>query len=172
MTSVVFVAGPAGTGKSTLADALAKDLGGVHLDFDLVSADVVARVRTAHPDLSEAEVLLLAKDDRYEVLRTALAEHRTGRPGTPVVVSAPFSRQTASAEAWATWESLAPGSLLVWLRVDEGERERRIAARGATRDAGALRTPGPSPAVAHLAVDASAAPAELVGQVLRALDPD
>lgn len=172
MTSVVFVAGPAGTGKSTLADAIAETLGGVHLDFDLVSAGVVAEARTAHPDCSEAEVLSLVKDQRYAALREALVDHRSRRPDTPVVVSAPFTRHTASAVAWAPWESLAPGSLLVWLRVDEAERERRIAARGATRDHGAARADAAIPGVAHLAVDSSAPPAELVGQVLRALNSD
>ena len=172
MSSVVFVAGLAGTGKSTLADLLAENLGGVHLDFDRVSAQVVADARVRHPELSEAEVLARVKDERYAALRAALQDVCSREPDTPVVVSAPFTRQIASPETWQVWESAAPGSLLVWLRLDEADRQRRVTARGATRDVGVAAVPVGRPAVPHLALDAAAPPTELAAAIQRALAGD
>ena len=170
MTSVVFVAGPAGSGKSTLGDALAASLDGVHLDFDVVSAGVVDAVRAAYPGSSEAELLLQVKDDRYAALHVALADRLAGAPDAPVVVSAPFTRQIAGASTWQPWADLAPGALVVWLRLDEGERARRIASRGAVRDRGAATGPTTAPGVPHLALEAADSTPALVASVRRALD--
>jgi len=169
MTSVVFVAGPAGSGKSTLGDALAASLDGVHLDFDVVSAGVVDAARAAHPGSSEAELLLQVKDDRYAALHAALADRLATVPDAPVVVSAPFTRQVAEASTWQPWADLAPGALVVWLRLDEGERARRIAARGAVRDRGAAPGPTTAPGVPHLALEAADPTPALVASVRRAL---
>lgn len=154
MVTVVFIAGLAGTGKSTLGDALAASLGGVHLDFDVVSRSVVEQARVEHPGLSEAELLVAVKDQRYAALRFELDRHVGGSPDVAVVVSAPFSRQIADPVAWQAWSGVSPDSLLVWLWVDEQERGRRIASRGASRDAGAGSGAPVVPAVPHLALDA------------------
>ena len=172
MVTVTFIAGLAGTGKSTLGDALAKSLGGVHLDFDEITRAVVDRARVDHPDLTEAELLAAVKDDRYAALHAAVVEHLERELGQAVVVSAPFTRQVADPVAWARWSQVAPNSLLVWLHVSDAERARRIATRGAIRDVGAGAIAGPSaprvPAVDHLALDAAEPIPALVAAVLAA----
>ena len=171
MVTVVFIAGLAGTGKSTLGDALAASLGGVHLDFDVVSASVVEHAREDHPGLSEAELLVAVKDERYAALRAALDLHVVDAPDVAVVVSAPFSRQIADPVAWQAWAGVSPDSMLVWLHLDESERGRRITARGASRDrgvegsAGAALT-GAVPSVPHVALDAAQETSALVQAVL------
>ena len=171
MVTVTFIAGLAGTGKSTLGDALAASLGGVHLDFDEISRMVVDRARLDHADLTEAELLLAVKQERYAGLHAALVEHLESGSGQAVVVSAPFTRQIADPLAWDAWTQTAPESLLVWLHVSEAERERRIAIRGAARDRGAGASAVPSaPAVPHLALDAAEPTSALVAQVLDRLN--
>ncbi len=170
MVTVTFIAGLAGTGKSTLGDALAESLGGVHLDFDEITRTVVDRARMDHRGLTDAELLAAVKDDRYAALHAAVVEHLEGEPGQMVVVSAPFTRQIADPRTWGQWSNVAPSSLLVWLHVDDAERARRIAERGATRDTGApaLVTPA-APAVPHLALDAAQPIPALVAAVLAGL---
>lgn len=167
MVTVTFIAGLAGTGKSTLGDALAASLGGVHLDFDEITRSVVERAGVDHPNLTEAELLLAVKDDRYAALHAALVEHLAREPEQAVVVSAPFTRQTADPVAWERWAQVAPGSLLVWLHVSHAERARRIAARGATRDVGGGASVDPAPPVVpHVGLDATEPTPQLVAAVL------
>jgi|LakMenEpi03Aug12_release.lakeMendotaPanAssembly.Ray.scaffolds.fasta_scaffold257390_2 sugar-phosphatase len=165
MGTVVFVAGSAGTGKSTLGDVLATRLKGVHLDFDLVSAAVVDEARAKNPAMSEAELLEAVKDSRYRALHDALRQTLAQNGGTPIVVSAPFTRYAARADSWAWWADPCPRWLLVWLDLDEDERARRIQTRGAVRDQGARGGPGPRPGVPHLALDA-ALPTETLAQAV------
>jgi shikimate kinase len=170
MTLVVFIAGPPGSGKSTLGDALATSLHGVHLDFDVVSAGVVDAARTAHHGSPVAELLVRVKDERYAALRAALVAHLVRAPEGPAVVSAPFTRQVADGRAWQPWAELTPNWLLVWLDLDVTERAGRIAARGAPRDVGVALAPSASPGVAHLRLDASAPQTTLVAAICQALD--
>ena len=167
MGVVVFVAGCAGTGKSTLADVLAARLNGVHLDFDDVSAGVVGEARTAHPQLTEAQLLEQVKDARYQALHEAVSE--SGGGPTPIVVSAPFTSAAATADSWARWVEDCPRWVLVWLDLDEGERARRVLARGAERDHGARPGAPTRPGVPHLALDASQPPEQLAEAVLQAI---
>lgn len=164
MDCVVFVAGSAGTGKSTLADVLAARLDAVHLDFDRVSADVVDDARSRHPELTEAQLLEAVKDARYKALHAALVQ-ALGQ-NTPIVVSAPFTRHAADPGSWARWVEDCPGWVLVWLHLDEEERTRRVLARGAVRDHGARGGPGPRPGVPHLALDAALPTERLAEEVL------
>lgn len=166
MDTVVFVAGSAGTGKSTLGDELAARLNGVHLDFDLVSAGVVERAKDAHQGLAEAELLEAVKNARYDALHDALTSTLAQGSGTPIVVSAPFTRQSVSEEFWARWGDPCPRWVLIWLHLDEDERIRRILTRGATRDRGARGVAGSRPGVTHLALDAALPTDELATLVL------
>lgn len=170
MTTVVFVAGPAGVGKTTLAAALAQQLDCVHLDFDVVSEPVVEAARASLPELGEAELLAQTKQDRYRALHAALTAYLDEHPGAPVVVSAPFTQQMATPVAWQEWGGVHPAGLLVWLHVDDQERSRRIQARGASRDVGVTASPLTPPGVPHLALDAGAPARDLLDQVLGTLD--
>lgn len=159
---VVAIGGPAGSGKTTLANALSRALVARHLDFDEVSIDVVKAGRERMPSLSEAQVLARLRDERY----TALA-HATGealQEGAQVlVVSAPFTSEAVDAQAWSTWVGAVgheAALTFVWLQLDPGTRRNRMAARGSSRDAEllasgrALAVP-PRPVIPALLVDAS-----------------
>lgn len=163
MGVVVFIAGSAGTGKTTLADVLAARLNGVHLDFDQVSADAVDEARATHPGVTEAQLLAAVKDARYQALHDALSELAEGE--TPIVVSAPFTSAAATADSWAYWVEACPRWVLVWLDLDEEERARRVLARGAVRDHGARHTTA-RPGVPHLTLDATQPPEQLAEAVL------
>lgn len=159
---LIVIGGPAGAGKTTLADAVASALHAAHLDFDVVSSDVVAAGRAAHPHLSEAALLARLRDDRYLALAQAAATALASAPPV-LVVSAPFSREAQYADAWQAWlDVLPPGTdvRFVWIDIDAAERRRRMLARGSIRDRELLEREttvpaAPRPAIAALLVSAA-----------------
>lgn len=168
---VLAIGGPAGSGKTTVADALSVQLGVPHIDFDVASADVVARARTAAPHLAEDELLLAVKEPRYAALADAIAACAEGGKAL-VVVSAPFSQHSQDPKRWAQWVQAARAERvdLVWLAVDPQTRWERMRLRGEVRDAPALADPAavpaaPAPLVHHTHLDASASVADLVTQI-------
>lgn len=170
MSDVLFLGGPAGSGKTTLGDVLAATWDVPHIDFDEVTAPVVVRFHQSHPHFSEADVLEATRSDRYAALRAAILAAIRSHPN--VVVSAPLRQETASAVAWQSW--IAPihdaGARvrLVWLHISAGERQDRLAERGLLRDQPALvlhLTESQPPTVADRIVDARLPPAVLLGQL-------
>lgn len=171
----VLIGGAAGTGKSTLAAALAPRLGAALIDLDVATGpltEVIAGL-TGRSDLSDPHLAAQTRAPRYETL-LALARDNL-RAGLPVVLVAPFTTER-TARGWATVaERLAPAApVLVWLRLAPDQLMARLRGRAAARDAGKVTDPdaflstvdtGP-PAVAHLALDAARPTADLVGDVL------
>jgi gluconate kinase len=170
MSSVLFIGGPAGSGKTTLGDAVAAFLGVPHIDFDAATAPVVDEFRTAHPDDSAAEVLSTTRADRYAALRTEIMKTIQTLPS--VVVSAPLRQESASQTTWQAWiapiEAAGARVELIWLHLSAAERRRRMSQRGLPRDTPAIAT-GPDemapPEVADRILDARLPVSELLDEV-------
>lgn len=116
--AVIVVAGPPGAGKSTIGAALADALGAPLLDLDELAPLPFAGTR----------------DQRYALLiPAARTSIKAGR--APVLV-APFTQEIASPKAWVEFCGKLSASVvrLVYLRIDEDERHRRLRDRRAPRD--------------------------------------
>lgn len=180
MPLLVLVAGAAGSGKTTVGNALAERSGFLMADFDVVSATVVAAYRAAHPEVDEPAALAHLREDRYRALADHVREAHAADPGIGIVAAAPFSRELASAAAWADWVAATGWPvdevLTVALVLDPAERYRRMAGRGSSRDVDVLAAspddlpPAPAPAVPCLLVDAGRPVADQVDQVMSQFD--
>jgi predicted kinase len=176
----VLVGGAPGTGKSTLAAALAPRLGAAVLDLDVATGPLTAVVSdlVGAADLSDPRIARLTRSPRYETL-FALAEDNL-RAGMPVVMVAPFSTER-TANGWrAVVRRLSPHAadpVLVWLHVTDADLVDRLRRRNAERDRD--KTANPSayltaidrqpPVAPHLALDATLPVAVLVDRVLNHL---
>jgi gluconate kinase len=170
MSNVLFLGGPAGSGKTTLGDALAATWGAPHLDFDEVTAPVVTRFHRSHPEFSEAAVLEATRADRYAALRVAVMTSIRSHPN--VVVSAPLRQESASASAWRSWiapiQDAGAQVQLMWLHVSARERWERMARRGLLRDQPAFAADPAElspPAFADRILDAQRPLSDLLSQV-------
>lgn len=163
---LIVIAGPAGSGKTTLADLVAGRLHAPHLDFDVVTNGVVTAHRQQSPHLSEPELLEAIKDQRYAELAAAVrsafeAARQEGR-STTVVTSAPFTSISRSSASWADWLAGCgepDRSDLFWLDIDPELRLARVQQRASSRDARLLEgsvapVRVPPPLVAHHLIDA------------------
>jgi predicted kinase len=171
----VLVGGPPATGKSTLAEALAPQLGAAVLDLDVATGPlvrVVSELIGAH-DLDDPVLAGLTREARYDTL-LALADANL-RAGRPVILVAPFSVERAAPAAWAaTTRRLAADPTMVWLYLPPDELVRRLTRRALDRDENKIRDPESflagldlaAPAIPHLALDASQPTATLVRSIL------
>ena len=173
VVQVRVIAGPAGSGKTTLADAVAKRLSAPHLDFDVVSAGVVAATQALHPELSEEAVLVACKEERYDALAEAIrecAERADPLASSVVIASAPLSQYTQDSDLWAAWLAKCGSPTfvdLVWLDLDPKVRWNRMTNRKSSRDQALLESgirpdPAPLPVVEHRVIDTSRPMAERV----------
>jgi predicted kinase len=169
----VLIGGAPGTGKSTLAAALAPRLGAALLDLDVATGPLTAVVSdvVGAADLSDPRIARLTRTPRYETLY-GLAEDNL-RAGMSVVLVAPFTTER-TAEGWTAVVRRLTHPVLVWLHLPDEELVERLTRRDAARDT--AKTANPSaylaaidrdpPAAPHLALDATGPPAELVEAVL------
>ena len=161
--------------------ALAPRLGAALLDQDTVTGplvSVVADLVGVH-DLDDDRLARLTRDARYETI-AAVAEENL-RVGMPVVLVAPFTRERRNLSAWEALDRrlrAAGGSpLLIWLQLEPAAVLGRLRARGARRDLSKLADPSRflaelhegAPAGPHLVVNAEAAAAEVVEEILAAM---
>lgn len=177
----VVVAGPPGSGKSTLGAVLAAATGAALLDQDVVTGPLVAvlaDVVGAGDDLDHPALRGPVREARYAaVLDTAAAQLAAG---LDVVLVAPFTREVSAPDAWRSLERRlrADGARhvdLLWLDCPPDVLLDRLRRRGAVRDRARLRPDAArefvaglrSPAVPALRVDATAPPREQVATVLR-----
>lgn len=163
MPSLVIVAGPAGSGKTTTADALSLILDAPHVDFDIATREVVDEAQAARPELDEADLLLMARPARYAAFARAVTAALDNHP--LVIASAPFTSHVASGPAWQAWAAELPADTevtLAWLDPGPQERLTRMRRRGSERDAPLLASGDvpsvPPPVVNHLRIDMSGTP--------------
>ena len=173
--AAVLIGGPPATGKSTLATALAPELGAALLDLDVVTGPLTRIVSglIGARDLDDPVLAGLTRDARYDTLLD-LAHANLGA-GLPVVLVAPFSRERAEPSAWAaTARRIAADPLMVWLHLPPEELIQRLTGRALSRDENKIRDPASfltgldlePPVVPHLALDASQPTGSLVRSVL------
>ena len=173
--AAVLVGGPPATGKSTLAEALAPQLGAAVLDLDVATGPlvrVVSGLIGVH-DLDDPALAGLTREARYDTL-LALADANL-RAGRPVILVAPFSAERAQPAAWAaTARRLTADPIMVWLYLPPDELVRRLTRRALARDQNKIADPESfladldlaPPVVPHLALDASKPTATLVRSIL------
>jgi predicted kinase len=177
LPAAILISGAPGTGKSTLAAALAPRLGAAVLDLDVATGPLTDLVSDliGVVDLSDPKIAGLTRTARYDTL-FALAEDNL-RAGVSVVLVAPFTAER-SVRGWrAVMErlgALGAGPVLVWLHLAPDELVDRLKRRDAVRDADKVNDPATflatvdrdPPAAPHLALDATGRVADLAGCVV------
>ncbi len=174
--TVWCVAGPPGSGKSTLGRELARAVHGALLDQDTATNPLMARIAElvgAGEDLDHPGLGGAVRSARYRCLIDVAAENSL--LGTDVVMVAPFTQEVADAAAWQTMvELLAPATVvLVWVAVAPEVAAARRRTRGLPRDVAAdlAAARGPAaavPAVRHLLADGAADPSAEAPRILAA----
>ncbi len=172
----VLISGAPGTGKSTLAAALAPRLCAAVLDLDVATGPLTTVVSDliGRADLSDPAIAAITRTPRYDTLM-ALAEDNL-RAGNPVVLVAPFTVEQSVAGWRAVQDRLAPyaaGLTLLWLHLPAGHLVDRLKQRGAVRDIDKVSDPAAylatldrePPTAPHLALDATMPVADLVDRV-------
>ena len=153
---IVVVAGPAGSGKSTLGLHLARSLRLPYLDLDSITNPVLEGLGATLPmHWNDPQFRDVVRPARYRALRQTLADQVAA--GTGAVVVAPF---TAELRGGAEWDELVASAgcipVVVWVQATPELLAERRAARGADRDAHIVDLAGnATPAVAHVRVDAA-----------------
>jgi predicted kinase len=173
--AAVLIGGPPATGKSTLATALAPEMGAALLDLDVATGPLTRVVSglIGVRDLADPVLAGLTRDARYDTLLELAGQNL--RLGLPVVLVAPFSRERAEPSAWAaTARRLGSDPAMVWLHLPPQELIARLTRRALSRDEDKIRDPAAfltgldlePPVVPHLALDASQPTDTLVRSVL------
>jgi predicted kinase len=156
----LFVAGPPGAGKSSVARVVARRLRAALIDSDAVFGAVVPLLADVDPGQ--------VREALYDGLLESVAA--AAGVGTHVVVVAPYTRERRSALEWerVRQHTRAAGAeaVLAWVHAPTDVLLRRLAGRGEGRDAGKLidpqawlkaAQPEAPPVVAHLSVDGTLA---------------
>ncbi|MET3807456.1 putative kinase [Nakamurella sp. UYEF19] len=163
--SVLVVAGPAGSGKSTLGRSLAAATGGLLLDQDIATNPLMAqlaRLVGAGDDLDHPRLRGPVRQARYQCLIDIAVDN--GRLGRTVVMVAPFTAESADPRQWAELvRQLSPAPVhLVWVTVPPevavARRRRRNLARDRAAALDAVPVATPDPVVPHVAASGSADP--------------
>ncbi|MGK9148971.1 HAD-IA family hydrolase [Plantibacter flavus] len=175
---IVVVAGPAGSGKTTLGRALSQALGLPILDLDTITnplLDGLTRGAAGAPRLladahwNDPALRAAVRPARYAALLAVLADQRDA--GVGAVLVAPF---TAELQGGTEWEALVEAAgvapRVVWLHANPTTLAARRAERSADRDAHIVDPPADSaPAVPHLVVEAALSTTQQLATVKRAL---
>lgn len=172
--SVYVVAGPAGSGKSTLGRALAGVTGAVVLDQDIATNPLMAQLAllvAAGDDLDHPALRGPVRQARYQCIIDLAVDN--GRLGRDVVMIAPFTAECTDRQAWLELtRQLAPAQVrLVWVTVPPevalARRIRRNLSRDAAAAGSAAAPPAPVPVVDHLSASGSAEPQGEAARIAR-----
>jgi sugar-phosphatase len=161
------VAGPAGSGKSTLGRALAHARGAVLLDLDTATnpllGAVIADATRGAGHWNEPQHRDVVRPARYAVLRALAGDQVLDE----LVLVAPFTSELGGGPDWeALVLAVSPRPVrVVWLDATPELLRDRLAVRADPRDRHALPRAAP-PVVPHLRVDAAAPTADQLESVL------
>lgn len=178
----VLVSGAPGSGKSTVAALIARELHAALLDLDTATASLTAVIAQLHgtDNLDDPDLARVTRAARYEAI-VSLAEDNLAA-GIGAVMVAPFTAERRDPLAWERLQRrlhrAGASVMLVWLRITADEVVRRVEQRGEGRDLAKRGGGWPAgldldpPAVPHLAVDAMRAPAAVAETVMASLGVD
>jgi sugar-phosphatase len=171
--TVWAVAGPAGSGKTTLGRALAQRLGAAMVDLDSVTnplLDGLADVVAPGSHWNDPALRVRVRPARYAALMAVAADQVAA--GLDAVLVAPFTAELRGGTEWQLLtEAVSPAPVRVaWLRADESLLRQRVAQRQEPRDVVRTAADLEPPTVEHTVVDASASTATQVAQLLAAVD--
>lgn len=169
------VAGPAGSGKSTLGRALAAATGAVVLDQDIATNPLLAQLAGlvgAGDDLDHPALRGAVRQARYQCVIDVAVDN--GRLGRDVVLIAPFTAESSDQAAWAELgRQLTPARVvLIWVTVSTEEALARRVRRNLPRDRTAGTAPPrpvSAPVVAHLAASGAADPVQEAARIAVAI---
>jgi predicted kinase len=158
LAPLIVISGAAGTGKTTLAHALAQRTGATVVDLDADTEDVLDTCRHEHPEWTLSETIERSREQRYSRLIDVTVRARASQ-GSPVISVAPFSLEIGDERLWENFvRRCGSGEVtLVWLSVTPEIRAVRLAERGELRDVGRtdLSARFDPPVVGHVAIDAA-----------------
>jgi sugar-phosphatase len=154
--TVWVVAGPAGSGKSTLGKALATRRGAVLLDLDTVTnplLDGLGPIPAADGHWNDPGQRDIIRPARYATLLAVAAAQVVEE----IVLVAPFTAELRGGTEWSMLlEAVAPAEpRVVWLDAPPALFAERREARGEARDRFPV-VPHDEPVVPHQRVDAAA----------------
>lgn len=168
---VWLVAGPAGSGKSTLGRSLAARLRAGLIDIDTATnalLDAMNDEVAPGGHWNDAARRPTVRPARYAVVRDLAREQVA--VGTSVVLVAPFTAELLGGPEWDALAAAVEPAIprVVWLDAPAEVLERRLRERAAPRDdLGTAHATRPDPPrVAHLRVDAELATCEQLDAVL------
>jgi sugar-phosphatase len=169
---IVVVAGPAGSGKSTLGLGVARMLGLPLLDLDTLTnplLDSIAPTFLGGRHWNDASLRDVVRPARYRALLAALADQVLAGGGAVVV--APFTLELTGGPEWDALVDAAGGApTVLWMRASPELLAERRAGRTADRDAHIVDAPsGTAPAVPHHLIDAVLATGQQLSTARRLL---
>lgn len=154
---IIAIAGPAGSGKTTLGRALARALALPLLDLDTLTNPLLEGLGSllAGRHWNDSTLRPTIRPARYAALLAALSDQVD--VGGGAVLVAPFTAELAGGAEWRQLVHAAGGApTTVWLQASPGLLAERRAGRAADRDAHVVdAAAGAPPVVPHLVVDAS-----------------
>ena len=165
MQEVFFVSGPAASGKTKFAKALATSRKLRILDLDDTLEKMIASNRPTLDELGMEKFLSTMAPERYQdLLERALKQFAQG---DSLVIVAPFTKQIADENLWKEmkkpFEEKGVIPRLVWIYIPDSLRATRLKARGLKRDKGKIadmetylgKITLQPPAFGHIAIEGS-----------------